>query len=158
MRITALAGGVGGARFIRGLVQELRETRGDEETEVVVIGNTGDDISLFGLRICPDLDTILYTLGGVVNESQGWGRQQETHVVQGELADLGVQPQWFGLGDRDFATHIARSQWLGQGQSLSQITDRLAGRWGLPRLGVRLLAATRRSRPRPSPPRRHGEG
>src|SRR5690606_20689813 len=94
------------------------------------------------LRICPDLDTILYTLGGVVNESQGWGRQQETHVVQGELADLGVQPQWFGLGDRDFATHIARSQWLGQGQSLSQITDRLAGRWGLPRLGVRLLPAT----------------
>src|SRR5690606_34803388 len=72
MRITALAGGVGGARFIRGLVHELRETRGDEETEVVVIGNTGDDISLFGLRICPDLDTILYTLGGVVNESQGW--------------------------------------------------------------------------------------
>jgi len=142
MRITALAGGVGGARFIRGLVHELRETRGDEETEVVVIGNTGDDISLFGLRICPDLDTILYTLGGVVNESQGWGRQQETHVVQGELADLGVQPQWFGLGDRDFATHIARSQWLGQGQSLSQITDRLAGRWGLPRLGVRLLPAT----------------
>lgn len=142
MRITALAGGVGGARFIRGLVHELRETRGDEDTEVVAIGNTGDDISLFGLRICPDLDTILYTLGGVVNESQGWGRQHETHVVQGELADLGVQPQWFGLGDRDFATHIARSQWLGQGQSLSQITDRLAGRWGLPRLGVRLLPAT----------------
>lgn len=142
MRITALAGGVGGARFVRGLLHELREVRGDRETEVVVIGNTGDDITLFGLRICPDLDTILYTLGGGVDEDQGWGRAAETHAVQQELAALGAQPQWFGLGDRDFATHIARSQWLGQGQSLTQVTTRLAQRWGLPEAGVRLLPAT----------------
>jgi LPPG:FO 2-phospho-L-lactate transferase len=142
MRIAALAGGVGGARFVRGLVHDLRQVRNDEQTEVVVIGNTGDDITLFGLRICPDLDTILYTLGGGVNERQGWGRLGETHVVQGELAGMGVQPQWFGLGDRDFATHIARSQWLGQGQSLSQVTARLAEHWGLPRQGVRLLPVT----------------
>lgn len=142
MRIAALAGGVGGARFVRGLVHELREVRGDQETEVVVIGNTGDDITLFGLRICPDLDTILYTLGGGVNEAQGWGREHETHTVQRELAALGAQPQWFGLGDADFATHIARSQWLGQGLSLTEVTARLADRWGLPGQGVRLLPAT----------------
>ena len=142
MRIAALAGGVGGARFVRGLVHELREVRGDHESEVVVIGNTGDDITLFGLRICPDLDTILYTLGGGINEAQGWGRDQETHTVQRELAELGAQPQWFGLGDADFATHIARSQWLGQGMSLTEVTARLAGRWGLPGQGVRLLPAT----------------
>ncbi|QDO89248.1 2-phospho-L-lactate transferase [Ornithinimicrobium ciconiae] len=142
MRITALAGGVGGARFVRGLLHELREVRGDTDSEVVVIGNTGDDITLFGLRICPDLDTILYTLGGVVDEGQGWGRVGDSHTVQQELADLGALPQWFGLGDRDFATHIARSQWLGQGQSLSEVTTRLAQRWRLPEQGVRLLPAT----------------
>lgn len=142
MRITALAGGVGGARFVRGLVHELQEVRADYDSEITVIGNTGDDITLFGLRVCPDLDTILYTLGGGIDEDQGWGRSEETHVVQGELAALNAQPQWFGLGDRDFATHIARSQWLGQGQSLSQVTERLAARWGLPSQGVRLLPAT----------------
>lgn len=142
MRITALAGGVGGARFVRGLLHELREVRGDQDTEVVVIGNTGDDITLFGLRICPDLDTILYTLGGGINEGQGWGRDGETHTVQDELAELGAQPQWFGLGDKDFATHIARSQWLGQGQTLSEVTARLAQRWGLPERGVQVLPAT----------------
>lgn len=142
MKIAALAGGVGGARFVRGLVHELREVRGDRDSQVTVIGNTGDDITLFGLRVCPDLDTILYTLGGGIDETQGWGRAQETHAVQSELAALGAQPQWFGLGDRDVATHIARSQWLGQGQSLSEVTTALAERWGLPGQGVRLLPAT----------------
>lgn len=142
MRITALAGGVGGARFVRGLLHELREVRGDQDTEVVVVGNTGDDITLFGLRICPDLDTILYTLGGGIDERQGWGREGETHTVQTELARLGAQPQWFGLGDQDFATHIARSQWLGQGQTLTEVTARLASRWGLPERGVQVLPAT----------------
>ncbi len=142
MQITALAGGVGGARFLRGLLHELRDVRGEHEHTITVIGNTGDDITLFGLRVCPDLDTVLYTLGGGVEESQGWGRAGETHAVQGELGALGAQPQWFGLGDRDFGTHIARSHWLGQGQSLSQVTQRLAERWGLPDLGVRLLPVT----------------
>lgn len=142
MRIVALAGGVGGARFVRGLLHELRVLRDDGESEVVVIGNTGDDITLFGLRVCPDLDTLLYTLGGGVDEQQGWGRAAETHAVQAELAEIGAQPQWFGLGDKDFATHIARSQWLGQGQTLSEVTGRLAQRWGLPERRVRLIPAT----------------
>ena len=139
MRITALAGGVGGARFLRGLRAHLDRTPALSDSTVTVIGNTGDDISLFGLRVCPDLDTVMYTLGGGVNEDQGWGRADETHGVQGELAAYGAQPQWFGLGDRDFGTHIARSQWLGQGLTLSEVTARLCARWGLPDRGVRLL-------------------
>jgi LPPG:FO 2-phospho-L-lactate transferase len=112
------------------------------DATLTVIGNTGDDINLFGLRVCPDLDTVMYTLGGAVNEEQGWGRADETHAVQGELAAYGAQPQWFGLGDRDFGTHIARSQWLGQGLTLSEVTARLCARWGLPDRGVRLLPMT----------------
>jgi len=142
MHITALAGGVGGARFLRGLLAHIDRTAELQGSHVTVIGNTGDDITLFGLRICPDLDTVLYTLGGGVNESQGWGRADETHYVQGELAAYGVSPQWFGLGDRDVGTHVARSLWLGQGLSLSDVTARLADRWGLPAQGVTLLPMT----------------
>jgi LPPG:FO 2-phospho-L-lactate transferase len=142
MRITALAGGVGGARFIRGLLHHLRTTRPSEHPEITVIGNTGDDITLFGLRVCPDLDTILYTLGGGVHEGQGWGRADETHHVTTELAELGATPQWFSLGDQDFATHIYRSQLLGQGMPLSSVTARLAARWGLADQGVTLLPMT----------------
>jgi len=142
MHITALAGGVGGARFVRGLLAHINRTAGLHGSQVTVIGNTGDDITLFGLRICPDLDTVLYTLGGGVDESQGWGRADETHHVQGELAAYGVSPQWFGLGDRDVGTHVARSLWLGQGLSLSDVTARLADRWGLPAQGVTLLPMT----------------
>ena len=142
MRITALAGGVGGARFLRGLRAHFDRTPTLSDATVTVIGNTGDDINLFGLRVCPDLDTIMYTLGGAVHEEQGWGRGDETYAVQGELAAYGAQPQWFGLGDRDFGTHIARSQWLGQGLSMSAVTARLCARWGLPDRGVRLLPMT----------------
>ncbi|PKW27200.1 2-phospho-L-lactate transferase [Phycicoccus duodecadis] len=141
MRITALAGGVGGARFVRGLRHHL-DTTGHRDAEITVIANTGDDITLFGLRVCPDLDTLLYTLGGGIDESQGWGRADESHAVQGELAAYGALPQWFALGDRDFGTHIVRSQWLGQGLSLSQVTERLAQRWQLPERGIRLLPMT----------------
>lgn len=141
MQITVLSGGVGGARFVRGLVQALQQ-RGESEATITVIGNTGDDITLFGLRVCPDLDSLLYTLGGGVDEAQGWGRAGDTHALMGELAALGVGPQWFGLGDLDLGTHVARSLWLGQGASLSEVTDRLARRWGLPEQGVRLLPAT----------------
>lgn len=137
MQITVLSGGVGGARFVRGL---RRAT--SEEDRITVIGNTGDDITLFGLRVCPDLDSLLYTLGGSVDEEQGWGREGDTRALMGELAALGVEPQWFGLGDLDLGTHVARSLWLGQGASLSQVTERLADRWGLPQQGVRLLPAT----------------
>src|SRR5450631_3465672 len=142
MRITALAGGVGAARHLRGLLAHLSRTPTLADASVTVIGNTGDDINLFGLRVCPDLDTVMYTLGGAVHEEQGWGRANETHAVQGELAAYGAQPQWFGLGDLDFGTHIARSQWLGQGLSLSEVTARLCSRWGLPDRGVRLLPMT----------------
>lgn len=140
MRITALSGGVGGARFLRGVLRALE--RSGEPVDLTIIGNTGDDITLFGLRVCPDLDTVLYTLGGGIHEEQGWGRADETFSVQGELAAYGATPQWFGMGDKDFATHIVRSQWLGQGQSLSQVTARLANRWGLPARGVTLLPMT----------------
>ena len=142
MRITALAGGVGGARFLRGLVHHLRAEYPDEQPQVTVIGNTGDDITLFGLRVCPDLDTLLYTLGGGVHEGQGWGRADESHHVAAELAELGATPQWFSLGDKDFATHIYRSQLLARGMPLSSVTAKLAVRWGLGDQGVMLLPMT----------------
>ncbi len=142
MHITALAGGVGGARFLRGLLAHLDRSADLRGSTVTVIGNTGDDITLFGLRVCPDLDTVLYTLGGAVHEGQGWGRDEETYAVQQELRALGVGPQWFGLGDKDFGAHIARSLWLGQGLTLSAVTARLAARWGLPDRGVTLLPMT----------------
>src|SRR4051812_24169421 len=130
MRIVALAGGVGGARFLRGLLAAV------PEADVTVIGNTGDDITLFGLRVCPDLDTVMYTLGGGIAEEHGWGRADETFVVKDELQRYGVGPAWFGLGDRDFATHIVRTQMLGAGYTLTQVTEALCARW---QPGVRLL-------------------
>ena len=90
MRITVLAGGIGGARFLRG----LREAAPDATITAVV--NTGDDVTLFGLRICPDLDTVMYTLGGGIHEEQGWGRTDESFRVKEELAAYGVAPDWFG--------------------------------------------------------------
>ncbi len=142
MHITAIAGGVGGARFLRGLRAHLDSDPALRGSEVTIIGNTGDDITLFGLRVCPDLDTLMYTLGGGIDEGQGWGRDADTHAVQRELAAYGASPQWFGLGDADFGTHIARSQMLAQGVPLSEVTARLAGRWGLPDARVRLLPMT----------------
>jgi LPPG:FO 2-phospho-L-lactate transferase len=133
MRIVSLAGGIGGARFLRGL------SAAAPDAEITVIGNTGDDITLFGLRVCPDLDTVMYTLGGGIDEGQGWGRDKESHIVKEELAAYGMQPQWFGLGDRDFATHIVRTQMLGAGYPLSAVTEALCDRW---RPGVRLLPMT----------------
>jgi len=122
MRITVLAGGVGAARFLRGLKQAA------PDAEITVIGNTGDDITLFGLRVCPDLDTVMYTLGGGIDEEQGWGRAGETFSVRDELAAYGASPDWFTLGDRDFATHIRRSQLLAAGQPLCLIGDSGTGK------------------------------
>jgi len=133
-RIVALAGGVGGARFLRGLLAALRVD--DAQASVTVIGNTGDDITLFGLRICPDLDTVTYTLGGGIDEQQGWGRAAESFTVRDELAAYASGPSWFTLGDRDIATHLARTGWLRDGATLSEVTRRLCERW---RPGVRLL-------------------
>ena len=133
MKITALAGGVGGARFLRGLLAAA------PDAEVTVIGNVGDDITLHGLRVCPDLDTVMYTLGGGIHEGQGWGRAEETFSVAAELAQYGVGPDWFTLGDRDIATHLVRTQMLDAGYPLSAVTEALCARW---KPGVRLLPAT----------------
>ncbi|MFC7979637.1 2-phospho-L-lactate transferase [Streptomyces cinereoruber] len=130
MRIVVLAGGIGGARFLRGLKRAV------PDAEITVVGNTGDDIHLFGLKVCPDLDTVMYTLGGGINEEQGWGRTDESFTVKEELAAYGVGPEWFGLGDRDFATHIVRTQMLAAGYPLSAVTEALCARW---QPGVRLL-------------------
>ncbi|WP_328555183.1 MULTISPECIES: 2-phospho-L-lactate transferase [unclassified Streptomyces] len=130
MRIVVLAGGIGGARFLRGLQRAV------PDADITVIGNTGDDIHLFGLKVCPDLDTVMYTLGGGINEEQGWGRADETFHLKEELAAYGVGPEWFGLGDRDFATHIVRTQMLGAGYPLSAVTEALCDRW---KPGVRLI-------------------
>jgi LPPG:FO 2-phospho-L-lactate transferase len=133
MRIVVLAGGIGGARFLRGLKAAA------PDADITVIGNTGDDIHLFGLKVCPDLDTVMYTLGGGIHEEQGWGRADETFTVKEELAAYGVGPEWFGLGDRDFATHIVRTQMIGAGYPLSAVTEALCTRW---QPGVRLLPMT----------------
>ncbi len=130
MRIVVLAGGIGGARFLRGLKRAV------PDADITVIGNTGDDIHLFGLKVCPDLDTVMYTLGGGINEEQGWGRADETFHLKEELAAYGVGPEWFGLGDRDFATHIVRTQMIGAGYPLSAVTQALCDRW---EPGVRLI-------------------
>ena len=130
MRITVLAGGIGAARFLRGLLAAA------PEASITVIGNTADDIDLFGLRVCPDLDSVMYTLGGGSNEEQGWGRADESHRIGDELAAYGAGPSWFTLGDLDFATHIARSQLLAEGKPLSEVTRVLCERW---QPGVRLL-------------------
>lgn len=132
-RITVLAGGIGGARFLRGLLAA------GEGAEVTVIGNTGDDIWIHGLRVCPDLDTVMYTLGGGISEERGWGREAETFTVKEELAAYGLEPSWFGLGDRDIATHLVRTQMLNAGYPLSAITEALCERW---QPGVRLLPMT----------------
>jgi LPPG:FO 2-phospho-L-lactate transferase len=130
MRITVLAGGVGAARFLRGLRAAV------PDADVTVIGNTGDDFTPFGLHVSPDLDTVMYTLGGGISEEQGWGRSQESQVVLGELAAYGAGPDWFGLGDKDLATHILRTQVLASGGTLSAATEALCRRW---QPGVTLL-------------------
>jgi LPPG:FO 2-phospho-L-lactate transferase len=137
--IVVPAGGIGGARFLRGLLAATAAPDGSPGARVTVIGNTGDDITLFGLRVCPDLDTVMYTLGGGIHEEQGWGRDDETFVVKEELAAYGVGPAWFGLGDRDIATHVVRTQMLDAGFPLGRVTEALCSRWGLADLGVRLL-------------------
>ena len=133
MRITALAGGIGGARFLTG----LKAARPD--AEITVIGNTGDDIWVHGLRVCPDLDTVMYTLGGGISVERGWGREGETFTVKDELAAYGVEPTWFGLGDKDIATHLIRTQSLNAGFPLSEITTALCEHW---KPGVRLIPMT----------------
>ena len=126
VKITALAGGIGGARFLRGLTQSKKVTR---EVDVTVIANTGDDIWVHGVRVCPDLDTVMYTLGGGISVERGWGREGETFTAKEELAAYGVDPTWFGLGDKDLATHLIRTTSLNAGYTLSEVTSALCDRW-----------------------------
>jgi LPPG:FO 2-phospho-L-lactate transferase len=130
VQITVLAGGIGGARFLRGVRAAY------PAAQVTAIINTGDDITLHGLRVCPDLDSVMYTLGGGIDSERGWGRQKESWRVKDELAEYGVEPSWFGLGDLDIATHLVRTQMLDGGYPLSAVTAALCERW---QPGVRLL-------------------
>jgi LPPG:FO 2-phospho-L-lactate transferase len=136
-KVTVLSGGVGGARFLQGVLR-LREQTGSG-AEITVVANTGDDIWLHGLKVCPDLDTVMYTLGNGIDPERGWGRTDETWHAKEELAAYGVEPTWFGLGDRDLATHLVRTQMLDAGYPLSAVTEALCRRWQ-PR--VRLLPMT----------------
>ena len=141
-RITVLSGGMGGAKFLQGLLHGVRTGRLPgvaPEAEVTVVANTADDIWVHGLKVCPDLDTVMYTLGDGIDLERGWGRREETWSVKTELAEYGVEPTWFGLGDRDVATHLVRTQMLEAGYPLSQVTEALCRRW---QPGVRLLPMT----------------
>ncbi|WP_409492718.1 2-phospho-L-lactate transferase [Amycolatopsis sp. cmx-11-12] len=140
MKVVILVGGVGGARFLLGLKQALGlpavGSAPDSPHEVTALVNTGDDVWMHGLRICPDLDTCMYTLGGGIDSERGWGHSGETWTVKEELAEYGAEPTWFGLGDKDIATHLIRSRMLRAGYPLSQVTEALCDRW---QPGVRLL-------------------
>jgi LPPG:FO 2-phospho-L-lactate transferase len=143
MQITVLSGGVGGARFLRGVRAWARNTHpdgaGGTTDTITAIVNTGDDMWLTGLRITPDLDSIMYTLAGANDEERGWGRVGETERVSGELRAYGVGWPWFTLGDLDIGTHLARSHFLRSGLTLSEATERITARWNI---GVRLLPVT----------------
>jgi LPPG:FO 2-phospho-L-lactate transferase len=140
--ITVLSGGMGGARFLQGLKHGIESGTLPgvaPDAEVTVVANTADDLWLHGLKVCPDLDTVMYTLGDGIDTERGWGRRDETWSVKAELAAYGVEPTWFGLGDRDLATHLVRTQMLDAGYPLSQVTEALCRRW---EPGVRLLPMT----------------
>lgn len=127
--ITALAGGVGAARFLTGLLKIAKEGN------VSVIVNTGDDIEMFGLHISPDIDIVTYTLAGIVDEEKGWGIKDDTFQSLNMLKKLGLET-WFSLGDRDLATHIFRTDLLKRGFTLSQATNEICHALGL---NVRIL-------------------
>jgi LPPG:FO 2-phospho-L-lactate transferase len=135
MHIVVLAGGIGGARFLTG-VRAFAASSGADVTAVV---NVGDDVTMHGLRVCPDLDSVMYTLGNGADPERGWGRRDETWTVREELAAYQAEPSWFGLGDRDIATHLVRTTMLNAGYPLSAVTEALCARW---QPGVRLLPAT----------------
>jgi LPPG:FO 2-phospho-L-lactate transferase len=135
--VVVLAGGVGGSRFLLGMRAQLRLTHPDAALTAIV--NTGDDLWLAGLRITPDLDTILYTLAGINDTERGWGRIGETERVSAELAAWGIGNPWFTLGDLDISASIARTSWLREGMPLHEVVERLQARWPL---GLRLLPAT----------------
>ena len=137
MNITVIGGGVGCARFVKGVREHVRRSGEDHRIDVVV--NTADDWWVSGLRIAPDHDSLLYALAGVNDTERGWGRADESERVAAELHVWGTAPDWFTLGDLDLGTHIARSAWLREGLSVSEVYRRLGARWDL---GVTLHPAT----------------
>jgi LPPG:FO 2-phospho-L-lactate transferase len=144
VKVVVMVGGVGGARFLQGMKAALGVSDGAPDGagsghQITAVVNVGDDIWLHGLRICPDLDTCMYTLGGGIDAGRGWGRAGETWTVGEELAAYGAEPGWFGLGDKDVATHLVRTRMLRAGYPLSAVTEALCARW---RPGVRLLPAS----------------
>jgi LPPG:FO 2-phospho-L-lactate transferase len=132
MNVAVLSGGVGGARFVSGLVDVV------DPAAVSVIGNVGDDLEVFGLHVSPDLDTLLYTLAAVGDEERGWGRADESWTAFETAASLGADA-WFQLGDRDLGLHLARSEALGRGEPLSTVTARFAQALGVT---IAILPAT----------------
>ena len=136
MQIVVLAGGVGGSRFTAGV------RRAYPDATVTIVGNTADDITIHGLRVCPDLDTLMYTLGGGGDAERGWGRLDESWRAIEELRAYGAEPTWFGLGDRDLGTHLVRTGMLAAGVPLSEVTARLCARWWADLPGLRLLPMT----------------
>jgi len=119
MKLTALAGGTGAAKLLRGLARIM------DPRDLTVIVNTGDDAEIWGLHISPDLDTVSYTLGGVIDEQKGWGLTGETFHALDQIARFG-EPVWFNLGDRDLATHLHRTRLLREGRTLSEVTRSIA--------------------------------
>jgi LPPG:FO 2-phospho-L-lactate transferase len=145
VKVTVLVGGVGGARFLLGVQRLLglgqfsSTPESAAEHQLTAVVNIGDDAWMHGVRICPDLDTCMYTLGGGVDPQRGWGHRDETWHAREELARYGVQPDWFQLGDRDLATHLVRSQMLRAGYPLTAVTAALCDRW---QPGAALLPAS----------------
>ena len=137
MNVVVLAGGVGGSRFLTGMRAHLRASHPDAQLTAVV--NTGDDLWLAGLRITPDLDTIMYALAGINDTARGWGRVGDTERISAELREWGIGWPWFTLGDLDVSASIARTAWLRDGVPLHEVVERLQARWPI---GVRLLPAT----------------
>ena len=125
MRVTALAGGIGAGKFLRGLVRAV------PATDVTVIVNTADDIRMHGLHVSPDLDSVTYWLGGVFDRGRGWGRRDETFRATEELRRFDADAAWFNLGDLDLATHLFRARLLAEGRTLTEITARVASRFGI---------------------------
>jgi LPPG:FO 2-phospho-L-lactate transferase len=125
MKIVALAGGTGAAKLLRGLAPLV------DPAELTIVGNTGDDTEIWGLHISPDLDTVCYTLAGLIDERKGWGLRDETFHALEQMPRLG-EPAWFGLGDRDLATHLHRTRLLREGRSLTAVTADIVAALGVP--------------------------
>ncbi|MEV8267841.1 2-phospho-L-lactate transferase [Microbacterium sp. NPDC076911] len=139
-RVVVLAGGVGGSKFVLG-VRDALLTRGiaDTTSALTVVANTGDDLWLSGVRLQPDVDSLTYALAGVNDTKRGWGRAGDTERVNAELQQWGAGWPWFTLGDLDLGTHLARTGWLRDGLTPTQVLERMSSRW---QLGARLLPMT----------------